>query len=69
MKRLNQKQEFQIVDVKQMDNELIQYDERIDCIYVDYKLSVMEHLEKFIRHQKLKIKNDLGTSMFRWSRI
>lgn len=37
-----------------MDNSLIQYDDRINRIYIDYEPSVMEHLEKIYIAPKAK---------------
>ncbi|WP_333654826.1 tetratricopeptide repeat protein [Acinetobacter johnsonii] len=41
-----EEQECRIVYVTQMDNPLIQYDEKINRIFVDYAPSIMEYLEK-----------------------
>ncbi len=41
-----EEQECRIVYVTQIDNELTQYDEKINRVYIDYEPSVMEHLEK-----------------------
>ncbi|MEG2921824.1 MAG: hypothetical protein RR856_12275, partial [Acinetobacter sp.] len=49
-----EEQECRIVYVTQMDNPLIQYDEKINRIYIDYAPSVMEHLEKIYIAPKAK---------------
>ncbi|MEG2358822.1 tetratricopeptide repeat protein [Acinetobacter sp.] len=41
-----EEQECRMIYVTQMDNELIQYDEKINRIYIDYEPSIMEHLKK-----------------------
>jgi len=41
-----EEQECRMIYVTQMDNELIQYDEKINRIYIDYEPSIMEYLEK-----------------------
>lgn len=51
-----EEQECLTVYVTQMDNPLIQYDEKINRIYIDYAPSVMEHLEKSISPLKQKMK-------------
>lgn len=49
-----EEQECRIVYVTQMDNPLVQYDEKINRIYIDYEPSVMEHLEKIYIAPKAK---------------
>jgi len=49
-----EEQECRIVYVTQMDNELIQYDEKINRVYIDYEPSVMEYLEKIYIAPKAK---------------
>lgn len=49
-----EEQECRIVYVTQIDNELIQYDEKINRVYIDYEQSIMEHLEKIYIAPKAK---------------
>lgn len=49
-----EEQECRMVYVTQMDNDLIQYDEQINRIYIDYEPSVMQHLEKIYIAPKAK---------------
>lgn len=49
-----EEQECRMIYVTQMDNSLIKYDEKINRIYIDYKPSVMEHLEKIYLAPKAK---------------
>lgn len=49
-----EEQECRIVYVTQMDNPLVQYDEKINRIYIDYEPSVIEHLEKIYIAPKAK---------------
>ena len=41
-----EEQECRMVYVTQMDNDLIQYDEKINRVYIDYAPSLMQYLEK-----------------------
>lgn len=49
-----EEQECRIVYVTQMDNPLIQYDDKINRIYINYEPSVMEYLEKIYIAPKAK---------------
>ncbi|RKG31329.1 tetratricopeptide repeat protein [Acinetobacter tianfuensis] len=49
-----EEQECRMIYVTSMDNPLIQYDEKINRIYIDYESSVMEHLEKIYLAPKAK---------------
>lgn len=49
-----EEQECRMIYITQMDNPLIQYDEKINRIYIDYEPSVMEHLEKIYLAPKAK---------------
>lgn len=49
-----EEQECRIVYVTQMNNSLIQYDEKINRVYIDYEPSVMEYLEKIYIAPKAK---------------
>lgn len=49
-----EEQECRMIYVTQMDNPLIQYDENLNRIYIDYEPSVMEHLEKIYLAPKAK---------------
>lgn len=41
-----EEQECRMVYVTQMDNDLIQYDDKINRVYIDYQPSLMQYLEK-----------------------
>ncbi len=49
-----EEQECRIVYVTQMDNSLIQYDDNINRIYINYEPSVMEYLDKIYIAPKAK---------------
>lgn len=49
-----EEQECRIIYVTQMDNPLIQYDENLNRIYIDYEPSIMAHLEKIYLAPKAK---------------
>lgn len=49
-----EEQECRMVYVTGMDNDLIQYDENINRVYIDYEPSVMQHLEKIYIAPKAK---------------
>ena len=43
-----------MVYVTQMDSDLVQFDEMINRVYIDYEPSVMKHLEKIYLAPKAK---------------
>ncbi len=49
-----EEQECRMVYVTQMDSDLIQFDETINRVYIDYEPSVMKHLEKIYLAPKAK---------------